>query len=187
MTETKEQMAARIFHFLPMVPMGNDECITIDDFHEWCVAYAIKAFKGKLTNDHPIQCYAMRRPGFIHVLESRHESEAEKRAVQMCVRDILQIDLATVMIASIMEVWVAHQAKGERYIEPRLHPKREDALMVMSEHRQGPKKMTKWVCKIKHNPANSRMLARDDVDMSIGDYFGYQFGLFEPLRLSPED
>jgi hypothetical protein len=74
------------------------------------------------------------------------------------------------MVSLINEVWIATiEAKDEddlieQYGEVRNVPGREDALMVVTEARAGGKRLTKWVVKLKKDPAKNIVLARDDAD-----------------------
>jgi hypothetical protein len=90
------------------------------------------------------------------------------------------------MLSVINEVWIASVKtvkEVRRYGSVRETPGREDGLMVTTYTRGGEVKMTRWVVKLKPNPANNRVLARDDIDgAEVKSMTGQGFGFFSEER-----
>lgn len=125
------------------------------------------------------------------MLETPYGNEAEKRVVQRTVREACQIDPSVSMVTAINEVWVTVDPDREtlhRHREVRHIPGREDALMVVTNHRDQRWRMTRWVVKLKAHPANNRLLERDDErGDDIADLYGPNFGFFAPERPVPRE
>lgn len=175
--------AERMLVMHPSVPMGPQ---TLDEFHEWSVEFALEKFRAKPSNDHPINFFNLRRPSAIMILEPRCETEREKHAVMLAVRELCaepEADTGLRMISSINEIWIAvttSKEEFEQYGAVRNMPQREDGLMVATYDRDGDRRVTRWIVKLKANPANNRILARDDVHGD--DVMGIGADYFKPLR-----
>lgn len=178
----------RLLIFHPTVPMAGT---TIEAFHEWNIAFAIEKFRAKPSNDAPpVTFFNFFRGDHVIVMESCWENDREKYAVFRTVRQVCLLDPAVQILSWTHEAWIAStESHGPdieqlraQYSEVRLMPGREDALVVTTSARNGPSKMTKWVVRIKPNPADSIMLARDDVDLSDIELYGFGANFFGPER-----
>jgi hypothetical protein len=159
---------------------------TFEEFHEWNIRFALEKFKAKRTHA-PVTFFNFRRGDSISIMESDYRDEREKRAVfrmvrLMCMGEPMGVD----MLSVINEVWIATTKSVDevrRYGSVRETPGREDGLMVTSYTRGGGVKMTRWVVKLKKDPARNIILARDDVDTAtIKSMYGQAFGFFSEER-----
>lgn len=202
MTETREEMARRLLQFHEPVHRNFGDDITA--FHEWNVEFATTKFKAKVSNDKPVTFFTFHRNDAISVLETPYGPGHEKRAVFEVIRKACDMDRGMNMMSAISEIWIksftnvdpGNPRKGQldeegrpykemrrQYKEIRHMPGREDGLMVATYHRDGRVKMTRWVVKLKHNPANNRMLERDDVpDADTSNMYGQAFGFMQPEK-----
>lgn len=192
-TESHHAKTRRLMKFHPHQPrlMFYD----LATFHEHCVEFAVRHFKAKTDNNVPLCFYIFARNDGTSTLETPWEGPDEKVHVMHTIREAVRLDHGVRMLATINEVWIA-QAEGtpegearkmfaelrRQYKEVRFMPGREDGLMVVSYARDGEVKTTRWVVKLKHNPANNRMLERDDLDAKSLQMSGQHFGYFEPER-----
>jgi len=166
----------------------------IDDFHEWAVLLATKKFKEKRTNSEPVASFAFQRPEHVIVMNCKWEDEREKDAVFATVRHMLEIDQSIPFMAHLQEIYLTvsktHEEMAEsrkRYGAVRNMPDRVDGLMVHSYARDGGAKLTKWEVKLKPNPDNNIMLARDDVDMRGMQFRGRATGFFSPVTEADDE
>lgn len=158
--------------------------MTIDQFHEWNITFAQQRFAAKRSNDdNPVTFFNMWWGDTVHVMEAHFIDEPFKHAVFDVVRGVCLLDTRLTMLSFISEVWVAQVSPGERQgRQVRDMPGREDALMVGTYSRDGGKKMTRWVARLKVNPDNNRLLARDDIDMSKEKLVGPGVNFFDPME-----
>jgi hypothetical protein len=182
MTESLDDIRQRLVNF-----HKNDEVppATLEAFHEWNVRFALEKFKGKRTNDEPVTFFNFKRNDSLSIMESDYRNEREKAAVFRMVRLVCMDKTMSVdMLSVINEVWIAAVKTAEevrQYGSVRNTPGREDGLMVSTYTRDGGCKMTRWVVKLKANPARNRILARDDIDAAtVGSMSGQGFGFFQP-------
>lgn len=161
----------------------------LKDFHEWAVALAIKKFMEKPSNDKPVMSFAFQRYDGITIMNCSWENEHEKNAVFDTVRHACQIDPGTSFVSHLQEVYlIAEHDKAEfarlraQYGAVRHMPGHVDGLMVQSSARSGETKLTKWEVKLKPNPANNIMRARDDLDMTGIEFRGRATGFFAPVK-----
>lgn len=191
---TGEDVVKRLLRFHDPIPLQLHEYPTLETFHEWNVEFALAKFRAKQSNNELVTFFNFRRPSSITVLETPYESDVEKYAIQQTIREVCRLDPSVVMVSSLCEMWIAEQSNNpvdpsyraiDRYGEVRKVPGREDGLMVATFHRNGKAKVSKWVVKLKHNPANNRILARDDVETDEASgmqWYGANFGFFRPER-----
>lgn len=196
--ETLDERVRRLMHFHPHQPVMFTD---LSAFHEHCVEFAVAKFKAKTDNGKPLSFYIFARTDGTATLETPWEGPDEKVAVMHTVREAVAVDYGVRMLATINEVWIAKTDTTEEataqqsfrqlrreYKQVRYMPGREDGLMVVSYARDGGSRTTRWVVKLKHNPANNRLLERDDVVPGKEDQmYGQHFGYFAPEREIPED
>lgn len=160
---------------------------TFEEFHEWNIRFALEKFRAKKSNSEPVTFFNFRRGDSISIMESDYRDGREKGAVfrmvrLMCMEEWMGVD----MLSVINEVWIATTKSVDevrRYGSVRETPGREDGLMVTSYTRGGGVKMTRWVVKLKKDPARNIILARDDVDTAtIKSMYGQAFGFFSEER-----
>lgn len=160
---------------------------TFEEFHEWNIRFALEKFRAKKSNSEPVTFFNFRRGDSISIMESDYRDGREKGAVfrmvrLMCMEEWMGVD----MLSVINEVWIATTKSVDevrRYGSVRETPGREDGLMVTSYTRGGSVKMTRWVVKLKKDPARNIILARDDVDTAtIKSMYGQAFGFFSEER-----
>jgi hypothetical protein len=173
--------------FEPEVRVGK---MTLDAFHEWNVEFALAKFKAKTDNDIPVNFINYKRDGHIIIWEPEANSEGMKAAVYSTVRAACRHPGAGVeMVSLVTEAWVAViKAKDEKniddlieqYGEVRNVPGHEDALMVITEAREGGRMATKWVVKLKKDPAKNIVLARDDANFD--EMKGRAVDFFPPVE-----
>jgi hypothetical protein len=165
---------------------------TLAEFHEWNVAFALQKFRAKPSNDEPVSYFNFRRGSSIQIMETAHTNAAEKRAVFRMVRAACREPAAGVeMLSMISEVWIAISKDRQdilRYPSVRETPGREDGLMVSTYSRDGGVCETRWVVRLKPDPADNLILARDDVAIDEADVrSGPAADFFQPEHLIDQE
>ena len=160
---------------------------TLDEFHEWCVLLATKAITDKTSNDYPVSCFAFQRRKEIQLMNVKWESDAEKQAIFGTVRMVCQHDKSVTFVCHMQEIYLTVAKTREemdaalrKYGQVRRMPDRVDGLMVASYSRAGDVRISKWEVRLKRNPADNRLLARDDMDMSGAQWRGQATHWFGP-------
>jgi hypothetical protein len=165
----------------PMVQMAP---MTLDGFHEWSVRFAEKKFATKGSYDPPITFFILWRGDTVHTMEAEFDHGPVKHRIFDTMRMMCDLDHNITMLSFISEVWVARVPvkDGIPALEGQVRdmPGREDGLMVSTFDRAGGGKVTKWVAKLKPNPDDNRLLARDDLDLSKETMVGNAMWFFEP-------
>jgi hypothetical protein len=160
---------------------------TLDEFHEWNIRFALEKFKAKTSNEEPVTFFNFRRGPSLSIMESGYRDHREKASVFRMVRAVcMEPAMGVDMLSVINEVWIASVKSPKevrRYGSVSQTPGREDGLMVTTYTREGGVKMTRWVVKLKPNPARNRILARDDIDgVELENMSGQGFGFFSEER-----
>jgi len=172
-------------HFHPMQFL---EPMTLDQFHEWNITFAQAKFATKGSYDtNPVTYFNMRRGDTVHVMEAMFDAGPRKHMIFTLVREICAMDPSLTMVSFISEIWMASLPVGQERpdVPVRDIPGREDGLMVHTCERGGGGKVTRWAAKLKFNPDNNRLLARDDIDLSKEHMTGDAVWFFEPVRVYP--
>jgi len=161
---------------------------TLDEFHEWNIRFALEKFRAKKSNEEPVTFFNFLRHGqSLSIMESGYRDHREKASVFKMVRAVcMEPAMGVDMLSVINEVWIASVKtvkEVRRYGSVSQTPGREDGLMVTTYRRDGEVKMTRWVVKLKANPANNRVLARDDIEgAELKTMSGQGFGFFHEER-----
>lgn len=192
--ETRDEITNRLLKFHPQVPLVFHD---LDAFHEWNCEFAVAKFRAKRSNNEPVTFFNFQRHDGISVLETAYENDREKYAVMDTVREACRLGAGVLFLCSIHEAWIAavmDDAAKEQWKRLRREgkavkdmPGREDALVCGSYDRKGGAKLTRWVARLKYNPSNNRLLARDDVDLTGQEFYGPGFGFMNPVREVPDE
>jgi hypothetical protein len=170
-----------LIRFLPMETVGEQ---TLEQFHEWNVAFAIDKFKGKRRADDNVSFFNLKRHDTIHIMQTMWRNSSEKVFAYDFLRYLcMEQAIAVGMVSIVQEAWVAVVAKKEdmrKYASVSETPGREDALLVHTFARDGSARGTRWIVKLHYNPDKNRMLARDDED--ITSFVGRGGSPFEPEK-----